>query len=105
MCGWGNNGLPWKGKAVPEHVEAAAVRVRRCQQQGDVRYFPGQVGQGRLVLGPETAAQGQFPGVRATEGQRRTKNELRPAVHAGTVQFHDGSEVPGEMAGDGLRLD
>ena len=42
--------MPWKGKAVPEHVEAAAVRVRCCQQQGDVRYFPRQVGLGRPVL-------------------------------------------------------
>ena len=73
--------------------------------RGDVRYFPCQVGQGRPVLGPEAAAQSQFTGMHAAEGQRRTEDELRACVQAGAVQFHDGSEVSGKVAGNGFRLD
>jgi hypothetical protein len=105
MRGGRDNGLPGKGKAVPQQVESYAFRVRRSQQQGDVRYFPCQIGQGRPVLGPEAAAQSQFTGMHAAEGQRRTEDELRTCVQAGTVQFHDGSEVFGKVAGNGFRLD
>lgn len=105
MRGGRDNGLPGKGKAVPQQVESYAFRIRRSQQQGDVRYFPCQVGQGRPVLGPEAAAQSQFPGMHAAEGQRRTEDELRACVQAGTVQFHDGSEISGKVAGNGFRLD
>ena len=101
----GNNGFLRKGTAVPEQVEAEAFRVRGAQQQRNFRDLPCQIGQGRPVLGPEAAAQGQFPGVHAAEGQRRAEYQLRPSVQAGTVQFHDGSEVPGEVAGNGFRLD
>ena len=105
MRGGRDNGLPGKGKAVPQQVESYAFRVRRSQQQGDVRYFPCQIGQGRPVLGPEAAAQSQFTGMHAAEGQRRTEDELRACVQAGAVQFHDGSEVSGKVAGNGFRLD
>lgn len=105
MRGGRDNGLPGKGKAVPQQMESDSFRVRRSQQQGDVRYFPCQVGQGRPVLGPEAAAQSQFTGMHAAEGQRRTEDELRACVQAGAVQFHDGSEVSGKVAGNGFRLD
>ena len=55
------------------------------EQQGAVRYFPCQIGQGRPVLGPEAAAQSQFPGMHAAEGQRRTEDELR-AENQGRAQ-------------------